>query len=264
MGFLEPWLHAMSRVTQSRAQDALTQQQGNGKQAPDVLDNSRTVHAVLSNNNCAVHTMPTTTHTRGLSWKAYNITCRHQDNVPTMRASPSGSVEVATKHDLFPDIVSGAVEETRNSSQGNLDDDEVKGSEGIQSRHVDGSVKAGSSACRLRREVDEGSRDVSSSDEEKVTADRVRVGHRNGRVQVRESVCVFETKSVTGRTPEVRATSVRQFFVWSGSSRNNSVKTLEVDRPTECINPFSQRTTGVGEARDCWQIPSSPFRFSQG
>ena len=157
---------------------------------------------------------------------------------------------MATKHDLFPDIVSGAVEETRNSSQGNLDDDEVKGSEGTQSRHVDGSVKAGSSACRLPREVDEG-RDVSSSDKEKVT-DRVRVGHRNGRLQARELVCVFETKSETGRTLEVRGTSVREFFVWSGSSRNNSVKTLEVDRPTECINPFSQRTTGVGEARDCF------------
>ena len=59
----------MSRVrnTQSRAQDELTQQQGNGKQAPDVPDNSRTVNAVLSNNNRTVHTVPTKTHTCGLS-----------------------------------------------------------------------------------------------------------------------------------------------------------------------------------------------------
>ena len=41
----------MSRVrnTQSHAQDELTRQQGKGKQAPGVLDNSRTAHAVLSN-----------------------------------------------------------------------------------------------------------------------------------------------------------------------------------------------------------------------
>ena len=46
-------MHAVSRVrnTQSRAQDELSRQQGKGKQAPDVPDNSRTVHAVLSNNN---------------------------------------------------------------------------------------------------------------------------------------------------------------------------------------------------------------------
>ena len=64
-------VQAMSRVrnTQSPAQDELTQQQGNGKQAPDVPDNSRTVHAVLSNNNRTINTVPTKTHTCGLSWK---------------------------------------------------------------------------------------------------------------------------------------------------------------------------------------------------
>ena len=108
-----------------------------------------------------------------------------------------------------------------------------------------------------------GQQPVSSSDEGKVTADRVRVAHRTGRVQVRDLLCVVETKSVTGRTPEIRATSVREFFVWSCLSRNNSATTLEVDRPTESINPFSSKNHRVGEARNCWQIPSS-FRFSQG
>ena len=59
----------MSRVrnTQSGAQDELTQQQGErGKQTPDVPDNSRTVHAVLSSINRTDHK----THTCGLSWEA--------------------------------------------------------------------------------------------------------------------------------------------------------------------------------------------------
>ena len=58
-------MHAMSPVrnTQSRAQDALTQQQRNGKQTPDVSDSSRTVHAVLSNNNRTVHTVLTKNNT---------------------------------------------------------------------------------------------------------------------------------------------------------------------------------------------------------
>ena len=92
-------------------------------------------------------------------------------------------------------------------------------------------------------EVDEGSRYVSSSDEVKVIADRVRVGHRTGRVQVRDLVRVLETKSVTGRTPEIRA--VREFFDWSVLFRNNSVKTLEEDRPAEFISTFSQREIGL-------------------
>ena len=50
----------------SRAQDELTQQQGNGKQSPYVPDNSRTVHAVLSNNNPTILTVPTKAHTCGL------------------------------------------------------------------------------------------------------------------------------------------------------------------------------------------------------
>ena len=98
--------------------------------------------------------------------------------------SPAQSGEVATRHDLLPEILNGAAEEARNSSQAILDDDGVKGWEEIQSPHVDGSREAGPSASRLRRirpvrlEVEEGSRHVSISDKEKVTADRVRVGHR--------------------------------------------------------------------------------------
>ena len=87
-------------------------------------------------------------------------------------------------------------------------------------------------------EVDEGSRYVSISDEEKVTADRVRVGHRTRCVQVRDLVCVWETKSVTGRTRKIRAASAREFFDWSGLLRNNSAKTFKEDRPTEFINRF--------------------------
>ena len=109
--------------------------------------------------------------------------------------------------------------------------------------------------------MDEGSRHVSISDEEKATADRVRVGHRTGRVQVRDLVCVLEIKYVTGSTLEVRAASVREFFVWSGLSGNNSVQALEVDGPTEFINPFfPKEPPGVGETRRCWQNSSS-FRF---
>ena len=61
-------MHAMSRVriffflkrnTQSRAQDELAQHKGNGKQAPDVPDDSRTIHPVLSNNKRTIHTVPT-------------------------------------------------------------------------------------------------------------------------------------------------------------------------------------------------------------
>ena len=66
---------------------------------------------------------------------------------------------------------------------------------------------------------------------------------------------------MTGGTLEVRAPSVREFFVWSGLSGNNSVQALEVDGPTEFINPFfSQRTSGVGETRTRWQNYSS-LRF---
>ena len=78
--------------------------------------------------------------------------------------------------------------------------------------------------------MDEGSRSVSSSDEEKVIADRVRVGHRTERVQLRDLVCVLETKSVTGKTLEVHAASVHKFFDWSGFLRSSTVKTLEEDR----------------------------------
>ena len=71
--------------------------------------------------------------------------------------------------------------------------------------------------------MDEGSRHDSISDEEKMTADRVRVGHRSRRVQVRDLVCVLETKSVTGRTLQIRAASVREFFDWSDLLGNDSV-----------------------------------------
>ena len=91
--------------------------------------------------------------------------------------------------------------------------------------------------------MDEDSRYVSSSGEQKVIAVHVRLGHRTERVQVRDFVFVLETKPVTGRTPETRA--VREFFDWSGLLRNNSVKTLEEDRPAEFISRFSQREKGL-------------------
>ena len=52
---------------------------GTEKQAPDVPDNSRTIHAVLNNNNCArqtctVHTVSTQNHTSGLSWNESGYT----------------------------------------------------------------------------------------------------------------------------------------------------------------------------------------------
>ena len=110
-------------------------------------------------------------------------------------------------------------------------------------------------------EVDEGSRYVSSSAEEKVIAVRVRVGHRTERVPVRDLVRVLETKSVTGRTPEIRA--VREFFDWSCLLRNNSVKNLGGGQARGVHQPlFSHRATRVGEARNSWQIPSSSLRFS--
>ena len=163
--------------------------------------------------------------------------------------TPARSGERTAKQDLFPENLGGAAEKTENSSEANLDNDGVKVSEGIESLHVDGSRAAGPSGNRLRRirprelEVDEDSRYVSSSGEQKVIAVRVRVGHRTERVQVRDLVRVLETKSETGRTPEIRA--VREFFDWSGLLRNNSVKTLEEDRPAEFISPCSQREKGL-------------------
>ena len=71
-------------------------------------------------------------------------------------------------------------------------------------------------------EEDEGDRYVSSSDKEKVTADRVRVAHR----QVRDLVYVLGTKSVTRKTLEVLAASLHEFFDWSGLLRNSSVTAL--------------------------------------
>ena len=50
-----------------------------------------------------------------------------------------------------PEILSGAVEETRNSSQAMLDDDGVKRPDEMQPPHVDGSREAGPSTSRLRR-----------------------------------------------------------------------------------------------------------------
>ena len=157
---------------------------------------------------------------------------------------PAQSGEAASKHDLFLEIFSGAAEETRNSSHAIQDDDGVKGSEETQSLTSMESEKQVPPQVVLhtsgpgKLEVAEGSRHVSISDEEKATADRVRVGHRTGRVQIRYLVCVLETKSVTGSTLEVRAASVREFFVWSGLSGNNSVQTLEVDRPRSSSTPF--------------------------
>ena len=57
----------------------------------------------------------------------------------------------ASAHDFFPEFLGGAAEETKNSSQANLDNDGVKGSEGTPSLHVDGSREAGPSGNRLRR-----------------------------------------------------------------------------------------------------------------
>ena len=57
--------------------------------------------------------------------------------------SPAQSSEVATEHDLFPEILSGVAEETRNSSQAILDDGGFEGSGEVQSPHVEGSREAG-------------------------------------------------------------------------------------------------------------------------
>ena len=88
-------------------------------------------------------------------------------------------------------------------------------------------------------EVDGGGRNVSSSDREKVTADRARVVHRLGRAQTRDVVYALETKAVTRKTLEDHAASVREFFDWSVWLSNSIVKAFEVDRHTEFI---------------CWQI----------
>ena len=67
-----------------------------------------------------------------------------------------------------------------------------------------------------------------------MTADRVRVGYRTGRVQVQDLVCVLETKSVTGKSLEMA--SVRELVGWSGLLGNNSAQTLEVDSPFSSSN----------------------------
>ena len=77
-------VHAMSRVrnTQSRAQDALTHQQRNGKQTPDVSGNSRTVHAVLSNNNRTVHTELTDVDSAGKNRDTLKRSLKHHGLPP--------------------------------------------------------------------------------------------------------------------------------------------------------------------------------------
>ena len=67
-------------------------------------------------------------------------------------------------------------------------------------------------------------------------------------------VFVLETKSVTVRTLGIRAASVRKFFE-ERFVKKQQRKHLGGGQAHGVHQPFfSQRTTRVGEARNCWQI----------
>ena len=112
---------------------------------------------------------------------------------------------------------------------------------------------------------------MSSSDEEKESAGRARVLQRRGLARVRELVemagsvpveakhrSALETKSVTRKTLEVYAASVREFCDRSSLLADSHLEALEVDRLlTEFMNVFFfRRATGLGKARNSWQASS--------
>ena len=91
--------------------------------------------------------------------------------------------------------------------------------------------------------MDKESSAPSSSDEVMATTGRARVLQRFGRARVRELVnmsesvpaeaerlSALEVKSVTRKTLEVYATSVREFCDWSGLSAGSNVEALEASR----------------------------------
>ena len=166
--------------------------------------------------------------------------------------SPAQSGEVATTHDLLPEILNGAAEEARNSSQAILDDDGVKGWEEIQSatrrwKPISLSLRVSSSTHSASQTRGGGGQQARQHQRQGEGGPQTafRVGHRTRRVQVRDLVCVLGDE-------------VRNWQESGGSrghlSPNSSigagfvgVQTLEVAQgPTEFINPFPQRTTGVG------------------
>ena len=75
----------------------------------------------------------------------------------------------------------------------------------------------------------------------------------------------LETKSVTRKTLEVYATSVREPCGWSGLLADSNVEALEVDRLlTKFMNLlFLREPLGLVKARNCWQASSSSFQLSR-